>query len=307
MPNLDNKRNAHPGLGQNQASVSLVSATPARDAVCGVNALILAEKRAHRSVGYKNSVSRFHMLVMSRCYRLHVELLSGNYHPEIGEKFKIFEPKFRIVTCTKYRDRIPQTSFVTNYYYLIVIPQLIPKNCACIKGRGTDFARNAFKQILRDASMSDWCVKVDMKDYFGSIPHDGLYGELFPMMPDAWARAFFVQTVENVRRECGLDLGSEVYQLSATTYLNRLDQILSAGKYIRYQDDLLYVGTKAECIEAMAIIREEVRRLGLTISEKKTWMQPICQPVQFLGFTYLRHETGRVTMKRLPELSALMA
>ena len=48
----------------------------------------------------------------------------------------------------------------------------------------------------------------------------------------------------------------------------------------------------------MKIIEKITSSLGLTLSKKKTYIQPLKQPVKFLGFTFLLHDTGKVTMKR---------
>lgn len=294
------KRNAHPAERQKEATESI--ATPAREAVCSLNNMVFTgEKRARRNVGYKNSTCRFSMLTMSKCNGLCNELIDGTYRPEKGEKHEVFEPKYRIATSSKYRDRVPQSCFVINYFYPVIVPHLIENNCACLKGRGVDKARNTFREILRNANIDDYCAKADMKSYFASIDHEKLYSEIFEYMTDEWARAYYKQTIENASNPVGLDLGSEVYQLSATAFLNKLDHRLDNGKYIRYQDDIIYVGTKEECLEALRIINEEALRLNLNVSQEKTFIQPIRRPIKFLGFSFLRHPTGRVTVKRLPK------
>lgn len=293
MPNDKDERNVHPVDRQKKATDIM--------SVCGLNALLAGEARAHRRVGYKNSVSRFHMLAMSKCNDLKNSLLDGTYKPERGEKHEVFEPKYRLTVSSKYVDRVVQASFVVKYFYPHVIPHLIDNNFACIKGRGVDQARKAFKEILRNADINDWCVCADMTNYFGSIRHDKLYDEVGRYITDDWAAWFYSLTVENSSYPVGLDLGSEVYQLSATSFPNRLDHSLNHGGYLRYQDDLRIVGTKEQCKAYLSMIREGAEELGLTLSEKKTYVQPIRRPVKFLGFSYLKHPTGRVTMKRLPE------
>lgn len=296
--NID-ERNAYPVYGQIEATESL--ATPVRDSVCSLTKILEAEKRTHRHVGYKNSVSRFHMLVMSKCNDLCNELISDTYRPVKGEKYEIFAPKYRVVTSSKYRDRIPQSSFIINYFYPVVIPWLIPYNCACIKGRGTDYAREKLKDILRKANPDDYCLKVDMKNYFASIRHDVLFDELSKRISDPWAMHYFMQTVNNTGGPVGLDLGSEVYQLSATSFMNRLDHVLDMGTYLRYQDDLVFIGCKRYCKIALSLVNCEADRLKIQISKKKTYIQPISRPIKFLGYSFMRHDTGRITMKRLPE------
>lgn len=292
MLNTDFERNSHPAERQTEATADL--------AVCGITPLLDAETRTHRRVGYKNSVSRFHMLTMSKCNELSNVLQNRTYQPEKGELHEVFEPKYRVTMSSKYVDRVPQSSFVTNYFYPNVIPHLAPSNCACMKNRGVDYARDMFKDILRKASMDDWCFKTDMKSYFASIRHDKLYEEVGQYIIDDWDYWFFQKTVENSSNPVGLDLGSEVYQLSATSFPNRLDHLIG-DNYVRYQDDLIFIGTKERCAEILALVRSEADRLGLTISEKKTYMQPVKRPIRFLGFTYLRKPTGRITVKRLPE------
>ena len=297
MPIYLDEGNLRPAYGQTQAASALD--TSARAEVCGINAMIAAAERTHRRVGHKDSVARFHLLKMSNCNQICNKLIDDTYRPVDGEKLEVFTPKYRIVTSSKYVDRVPQSSFVTNYFYRVVIPQLAPENCACIKGRGVDYARDSFKKILMLADQDSYCLKADMKSYFASIRHDALYEEMYQFITDEWAKHFFQLTIENASNHVGLDLGSEIYQLSATSFLNRLDHLLRNGKYLRYQDDLVYVGTYEQCVEALELIHSESERLKLTVSSKKTFIQPITRPVKFLGYSYLKHPSGRVTVKRL--------
>ena len=116
-------RNVHPVERQ-------LETTDAKTDVCKFTNLLIAEKRCHRGVGYKNPVSRFHMYVLSKVYKLHLELVDETYKTQKGDKFDIYEPKHRVVTSTKYKDRIPQASFVLNYMYKFIIPNLIDNNYA---------------------------------------------------------------------------------------------------------------------------------------------------------------------------------
>lgn len=295
MPNNDDKRNACP--------VERRMKTTVKETVCSYSNLLNAEPRCHRSVGYKNSVSKFHMLVMSKCIALHNSLMDETYHTEYGEEFEIYEPKYRIVTSTKYKDRIPQTSFVLNYYYQEIIPHLIDNNFACIKGRGVDIARKTFKNILANAEPTDYVLKADLKNYFGSIDHDKLISEIEQYMHDEWARMYYADVINCNNKAVGIGLGSEINQLSATTFTNKIDHVLNDIKYTygKYMDDFTFVGTKAECEYALSLIYEEADRLNLTVSKNKTYIQPVSKPIKFLGFTFLRHNNGKVTLKRIKQ------
>lgn len=150
MQDIANVRNAHPVYGQTEAT---------EKSVCNLQALMRAERRCHRGVGYKNSVARYHMLSASKNYATLQELLNGSYRTQKGDAFEIYEPKYRIVTSTKYKDRIPQACFVVNCFYPKVAPLLIPNNYACLKGKGVDGAREALKTILRRARQDDIILK----------------------------------------------------------------------------------------------------------------------------------------------------
>ena len=284
-------RNVYPGESQTETTV--------KSTVCKYSNLLLAEKRCHRSVGYKNSVSRFHMYVMSKTYELHQSLIDGSYRTQKGEQFEIFDPKHRVVTSTKYRDRIPQASFVVNFMYKEIIPNLISNNFACIKGKGADTARGAFKDILRKADMNDYCLCADLKGYFDSISHKALLNEMTQYISDEWVFKYYKDVIDSNDQEIGIGLGSEINQLSAVSFLNKLDHLIDNGFFIRYMDDFRFIGTKTECNQILKLIEEECGRLRLKLSKNKTYIQPVKNPIKFLGFTFLKYSTGKITMKRI--------
>lgn len=150
-------RNLCPACGQMQATDVLTK-------VSDLSSLLLAEKRCHRSVGYKNSVARFHLLTLSKCYKISMDMRNGTYRTGKGDSFEIFDPKYRIVTATRYKDRIPQASFIMNYFYPVVAPQLANNNFACLKNKGVDLARKTFKAILEKADINDFALISDFKD-----------------------------------------------------------------------------------------------------------------------------------------------
>lgn len=174
--NEDDKRNIHPELyTRNETTKKLV---------CSYTKLLEAERRCHRKVGYKNSVSRFDLNLLTRIYELRKELINGTYKTGQGQTFKVFSSKNRMVTSTKFKDRIPQASFVVNFMYPYVISTHSFSNCACVKNKGVDYARNRLKSLLRESDLSEFCLKVDFKEYFASINHNILRRELSNYMQE---------------------------------------------------------------------------------------------------------------------------
>lgn len=238
------------------------------------------------------------MLALSKTYNLFTELSNGTYKTQKGEDFKIYEPKFRIVTSTKYKDRIPQTSYIINFFYPNIVPTIIKNNYACFKNRGVDKARKKLKELLRVSTFDELVLKVDFKDFFGSINHDKLVKEFSPYFSEKWLKDYFIDVINSNGKEVGITLGSEINQLSASSFTNKLDHKLENYKYVKYMDDLIIIGAKEQIYNAYNLILEETKRLGINISKKKTYIQSIKRPISFLGFTFLKHPTGRITMKR---------
>lgn len=267
--------------------------------VCNFSTLVENMQRCKRKVSYKNSVARFDTNCLSKCYELYQELQEGTYDTKEGQSFEIYEPKYRIVTATKIKDRVVQSSFCKNVIYEEIVPCLIQNNCSCLKGRGVEFARNHFKEMLRKSDYNSYVLKMDLKDYFGSIKHDILINYMSRYFKDEkWVRWYYSNVINSNHKDKGIGLGSEVNQLSAVIFLNDIDHIIK-GKYIRYMDDILYIGTKEECFSTLETIKKELAKLELTLSIKKTYIQPIKRPISFLGFRFLLKPTKRITMKKI--------
>ena len=149
-------------------------------------------------------------------------MINGKYKTQKGDSFEIFEPKHRTVTSTKYKDRIPQTSFVLNYIYPKVISKLIDNNFSCIKDRGVDAAREEFKRILHLHTPNDYVLKADLKGYFESINHQKLFDVMSEYINDIWAMEYYQDVINSNEQEIGITLGSEINQLSAVAFLNKL-------------------------------------------------------------------------------------
>lgn len=300
MQGIANVRNRHPVERRNEATQT--KQTSAQESVCNPSALFKMDNRCCNGVRKKNSVARHQLLSASLDYKTSQKLADGTYTVRPGKPIKIYEPKERIVTNMLFEDRVVLASYSVNYFYPKVVPNLIKANFACIKGRGTEKARNYFRDMLASASDDDIVINADFSDYFGSIQHAKIVNELSPFMDDEWAIGFFSMAVGSNGKDIGLGLGSELNQLSAVSFPNRIDHILSGKyKYARYMDDIKVICKKSEEKDVMSILESESERLGLKLSPRKTFSQPITRPVGFLGFTFKRNKTGKVTLRRKRE------
>ncbi|MGI8970644.1 MAG: reverse transcriptase domain-containing protein [Dehalococcoidia bacterium] len=86
----------------------------------------------------------------------------------------------------------------------------------------------------------------------------------------------------------GTPQGSSLSPLLATGILQPLDQALNCrgGLLVRYVDDILLVCADEQTAErGLAEVRRQVDRLGLSLNEKKTRVQPYDEGFSFLGAT----------------------
>ena len=75
------------------------------------------------------------------------ELASGKYKMSPYKTFYIYDPKFRMISAPTFADRVVQMALCTNLVYRLIADKLNPAACACIIGKGTDYARNIVKII----------------------------------------------------------------------------------------------------------------------------------------------------------------
>lgn len=272
--------------------------------------LYTAMRKCKKGVGWKKSVIDYTQHGLHRLTLLKQDIDRGTYRPIEGYKFTVYEPKKRDIISTRFRDRVPQRSLVDNYLYGEVCRHFIDENCACQTGKGTDYARNLLKENLRkfyrEYGTNGYVLKLDVKSFFGSIDHQVAKELMRGMIRDDWAYQMVVDEIDCHSATVGLGLGSQLNQLIALAILNDLDHILTeqygARFYVRYMDDIIILCQSREALVAMrAAAEEELARKKLRLSEKKTQIAPITQCIHFLGFSYLLHDTGRVTMKVLPE------
>lgn len=282
--------------------------TPAQEATASLANLEKAMRACCKGVLWKASVSSYKHHALRRLLKLRNDILSGKYRPSKGARFVIHEPKTRDIVATIFKDRVPQRSLYDNYLYTEVCEKFHPWNCACQREKGTDYARNLLKSMLREShsryGMDGWVLKMDVKSFFASIRHDIAKEVMEERISDPFALQMVCDVIDQAGNGVGLDLGSQLNQIVALSMLDDLDKTLSKLNvlWVRYMDDIIVLGDSKEQLKAiLAVATAELEMKSLRFSPKKTMIAPIRQPIRFLGFSFLLHPTGRVTKKPLPE------
>lgn len=286
-----------------------------KEEVCSFENLYKAMYKCKRNVIWKDSVAGFVKNGLINCVKLHDELMEDTYKISKYSTFEIHEPKKRSVTSTQMRDRVVQRSICDNYLSKELSRSFIYDNCACLEGKGTNQARSRFKAHLqkfyRKHGTDGYVLKCDISNYFGSTNHNVASDAIHKRVEDEWVleqvdKIIFSYDNCNEDKNVGLGIGSQVTQLIQLAVLDDLDhyikEVLRIKHYIRYMDDFILVHEDKEYLKHCKMeIKDMLSKKGLMLSDKKTQIFKISQPIHFLGFSFKLTKTGYVVMKILPK------
>lgn len=281
-----------------------------KDLVCSFENLYAAMWKCRKNVMWKDSVAGFVKNGLANIYKLREALYNDTYQISPYTEFKVYEPKERDIISTRIKDRVFQRSLCDNFLYKSVSKSFIYDNAACQIGKGTLFARKRLvchlQRFYRKYGTQGWVLKCDIKNYFGSTSHSVAINAITKRVYDDWAVEETSRIIRSFNQgenpNIGMGLGSEVTQLVELAVLDDLDHFikerLKIKQYVRYMDDFILIHhDKSYLRECRRIIENELSKIGLQLSEKKTQLAPITQPIKFLGFTFRLTNTGKVVIK----------
>lgn len=175
---------------------------------------------------------------------------------------------------------------------------------ASIPNRGSHKGKKVIqKWIKSDIKNCKYVLKMDIKHFFDSVPHDILKRKLAESIHDQKLLNLLCTIIDVT--EVGLPLGFYTSQWLANWYLMGLDHFikedLGAAHYIRYMDDMVVFGSNKRKLHDM---RKQIERylsqyLGLHLKEnwqvfrfayklKGKWYG---RDLDFMGFRFFRDRT----------------
>ncbi len=164
-------------------------------------------------------------------------------------------------------------------------------------GRGCREAVQRVEQLLSEGRL--WCVDLDFKSYFDTIPHERLLGLVQQRVVDGSVLTLLAQSLkagvlEELKgwqpTERGTPQGAVISPLLANLYLNPLDhQMARQGwEMVRYADDLVVLcRTKEEAERALTYLRQWAEAAALTVHPTKTRIVNVqSEGLDFLGWHF---------------------
>lgn len=217
--------------------------------------LRLAFSKAVRGKRHRPESRRFASDLERGLRAISNQLLAGAARVGEFRQFVIHDPKERVITAPCFAERILHHA-VMNVCEPVFDRWLIDDTYACRVRRGRDVALRRAIQFSRGAP---FFLKLDIRKYFDSVPHENLLRRLGRLFKDRRLLELFVRIVRGFRPEIGrgLPIGSLTSQHFANFYLGWFDrfvkQTLRIRGYVRYMDDMLMWAASSKDLQLVLV------------------------------------------------------
>lgn len=275
------------------------------DVVTSPASLRKAFYSARKNVNWKASVQRYGVNVLKNTYEASCKLREGKNISKGFIEFDLCERgKKRHITSVHISERVVQKSVCDYGIVPVMEKSLIFDNGASQKGKGTDFARDRLKrhlqQYYRKYGAEGYILLGDCHDFFGSIDHSIVRENMTAAITDKKLVDLTMNFITPFDR--GLGLGSQVCQINAVYYQNKIDhcikEVWRKKWYARYMDDFYVIcRTKEEAKELLDYFIKAYAEYGITLNLRKTQIVKLTH-----GFVWLQDRmyllpTGRIIDK----------
>jgi len=281
------------------------------------------------------SVTQFEAQEQAELAKLGEELRSKRYHRQPARRAWIPKPgttEQRPLGIPAVRDRTVEAA-LKHVLEPIFERDFAEHSYGFRPGRGCREAVQRVEQLLEEGR--HWCVDLDFKSYFDTIPHERLLGLVQRRVVDGSVVALLEQSLKAGVLEAlkgwqpterGTPQGAVISPMLANLYLNPLDhQMVEQGwEMVRYADDLVVLcRTQEEAEQALKTLRDWAEEAGLTVHPTKTRIvNAHSEGFDFLGWRFcggkkwprkkslqklqekLRPLTGRTSGRSLGEIIA---
>ena len=265
--------------------------------------------RAARGKRHRAEVRDFFREYESRVTSIGSALRQQNYKFAPYREFPIVDPKSRIIHAPVFQDRVVHHAIV-RVAGPVFESGAIAHSFACRQGKGLHAALKKAKQWIH---AGDWFFKADIRKFYDSVSHDVLRNLLRRRFREQKLLSLFDVLLASYQTDYrrGLPIGALTSQYLGNFYLDPLDrwakQTMRVRRYIRYMDDMLFIGSASELRTVRRSLEGFVAKLGLSVGHHGQFNR--CNlGVPWLGFTVYpnRVRLNAVGRKRVRSRMKLM-
>ena len=294
------------------------------DSIVDENNIYRAYRKALKGDNkYTPEAIRFSLDETYNLNALRQSLIDGTYRFDGYMRFKVYEPKERIIDAPHFKDKIVQLA-INNVLKEIYNPCFIYDSYASIDNKGTHKCVDRIQHFMRKAKWQygdgAYIVKVDVRKFFYSIDREILKGFLPKKIKCKKTLRLLYHIIDSAQLidDLGLPLGNTLSQICANIYLNKLDQYckrrLSLKYVVRYMDDVIIaVESKEKAREVRGLVCVFIKQeLNLNHNEDKTDIFPVDQGVNAIGFKIhtthrlLRNESKKTIKRKTKKMRRLI-
>lgn len=273
--------------------------------VADIDNLYQAFKKSMLGVSWKESIQRFNANSLRNIMVLYRKLLAGE---EIHNGFVEFtlreRGKIRRIRSIHISERVVQKCLCDEVLVPILTNSLIYDNGASMKGKGVHFAIKRFilhmtKFYRKNKSNNGYALSIDFSKFFDNIDHEILYKMIDGKIKDQHIRELVRSFIKVFGDGKSLGLGSQVSQVTAIFFPDKLDHFikekLRIKYYGRYMDDLYLLHESKEyltyCLNEIIKVCDLYK---INVNMRKTRIIKLSQGVEFLKGKYSLLPSGKI-------------
>lgn len=256
------------------------------DRIADGRTIVRAAWRASRGKRHRKSVRRFLSGLDTETEVIVASLQAGSYRFSPYRSFEIRDPKTRTIHAPDFRDRVVHHAII-GVAGPVFETGATGHSYACRRGFGQHAALERLKTWTRRAN---WFLKFDVRRFYDSVSHDQLREALRRRFRERRLLALFDSLLASycTGPGFGLPIGALTSQYLGNFFLDPFDhwvlQTLRVPHYLRYMDDMLFLGNH----EILHRARNEAPAIleGFGLVPKGGGILNRCAlGVPFLGFT----------------------
>lgn len=234
--------------------------------------------------------------------------------------FEILEPKHRIVTATRFRDRVWQKAMCDAGLRKALTGSFISDNGACRPGYGTDYCLEriicGLQKHYRKYHTWDnlYYVHLDIKGFYPNTPHASTKAVISKRVHDDKIVSHVHAIIDSFndfrdKKEIAADpfgirgtaLGSEPAQQMQLALIDPVDHYIKEQikihLYYRYNDDFLIMSTDPQKVkQAIEYVTSKLGEHGLIV-KNKSGIQPAGGGITFMKKKIAFKAKGKVIIK----------